>query len=401
MNAKVLFVDDEPNILAAFKRQLFNQYDVDTALGGKEGLAAMAERGPHAVVVADMRMPGMDGIQFLARVRDTAPDTIRLMLTGHSDVQTAIDAINQGSIFRFLTKPCPPDVLTRALDAAIEQHRLITAERELLEKTLRRSVKVLTDVLSIVNPTAFGRASRVRRIVSNLASELHVDMPWEMEVAAMLSQLGCVTVPEETLAKVYNGEVLGPEEARMFEAHPGVGRDLIGNIPRLDNVARIIAYQEKLFNGRGVPKDERCAEGIPLGARILKVGLDFDTLVTSGRTNAEAHAIMETRTGWYDTSVLEALARLINLEGTQEMRFAKVEELAPNMILADDVKTTAGVLVIAKGQEITPSLKLRLLNYKHATGLREPIKISVPTMRRKEAATQSPGGIWDVEVSRR
>jgi response regulator RpfG family c-di-GMP phosphodiesterase len=389
MNARVLFVDDEPNILAAFKRQLFKQFEVDTAVGGHEGLAAIAERGPYAVAVADMRMPGMDGIQFLSRVRDLAPDTVRMMLTGHSDLQTAIDAINQGNIFRFLTKPCPKDMLIKAVSAGVEQHRLVTAEKELLEKTLRRSVTVLTDVLSIVNPTAFGRASRVRRTVSDLALELDVDKPWEMEVAAMLSQLGCVTVPEEVLSKVYGGELLAPHEAEMFEAHPRAGRDLIGGIPRLENAAEIIAYQERLFDGSDGATGAGKGKAIPLGARILKVALDFDTLVSSGRTSTEAYAIMQTRPGWYDKSVLDALAHLVDLEGTQEVRFVKVEELAQDMILADDVKTASGTLLIAKGQEMTPSIKLRLVNNKRTRGLREPIKVSVQTKGRRPTSVTS------------
>jgi response regulator RpfG family c-di-GMP phosphodiesterase len=387
MQAKILFVDDEPNILAAFKRQLFNRFDVDTAVGGEAGLSALTERGPYTVVVADMRMPGMDGIYFLACVRDMAPDTTRMMLTGQTDLQTAIDAINHGNIFRFLTKPCPPETLVAALEAGVEQHRLVTAEKELLEKTLSRSVKVLTDVLSIVNPTAFGRASRVRRMAAALGSELEIEKPWETEMAAMLSQLGCVTVPEEALAKVYSGQILGPEEEHMFEVHPRVGRDLIGGIPRLESVAEMVAYQEKLFDGSGFPADSVHGDMIPLGSRILKVALDFDTLISSGRTGVEAHSIMQTRRGWYDHSVLEALGRLVNLEGTQEVQFAKVEELTPNMILADDVRTANGVLLIGKGQEITPSLKLRLLNYKRSTGLREPIKVSVSTIGPREPQT--------------
>ena len=126
----------------------------------------MNDDGPFAVIVADRSMPGMDGIQLLAKVKACSPNTVRMMLTGNADMQTAIDAVNEGHIFRFLTKPCPPESLTASLQAAIEQYRLITAERELLEKTLRGSVKVLCEVLSVVKPTAFGRASRITRYVT-------------------------------------------------------------------------------------------------------------------------------------------------------------------------------------------------------------------------------------------
>lgn len=388
MKPRVLFVDDDPNILAGFGRQLRTRFDVDTALGGEEGLAAVDSRGPYAVIVADMRMPGMDGIQLLSRVKESAPDSVRIMLTGHSDAQTAIDAINEGNIFRFLTKPCTHYVLVNILNDSVEQYRLIMAEKELLEKTLKSSIRVLTDVLSIVNPSAFGRASRVQCLVRDLAAVLKVDKPWQMEVGAMLSQVGCVTVPEETLAKVYHGELLSSEEIQMFEAHPKMGGDLIGNIPRLEVIAEIIAYQEKHFNGSGMPEDDKMGQRIPLGARVLKIALDFDTLISAGRSSPEAYSIMQTREGWYDPSVLEALTHIVDLKSTQDISFVNVEDLTTNMILADDVKTASGMLLISKGQEATPSIQMRLLNYKRARGIREPIKVVVPNISKEKGPAE-------------
>jgi response regulator RpfG family c-di-GMP phosphodiesterase len=389
MKPKILFVDDDPNILSGFNRQLHTRFDVDTALGGEEGLVALNSRGPYAVIVADMRMPGMDGIQLLTRVKESAPDTVRIMLTGQSDAQTAIEAINQGNIFRFLTKPCAHSLLVSVLNDSVRQYRLIMAEKELLEKTLKSSIGVLTDLLSIVNPSAFGRASRVRCLVRDLGAVLKVDEPWQMEVGAMLSQVGCVTVPEETLAKVYHGEVLSPEEMQMFQAHPGIGRDLIGSIPRLETIAEITAYQEKHFNGAGMPEDDRMGNQIPLGARILKIALDFDTLTSAGRSCAEAYSIMRTREGWYDPSILEALTHIVDLKSTQEIAFVNVEDLSTNMTIADDVKTPSGMLLISKGQEATPSIRMRLLNYKRMRGIREPIKVVIANTGNKEGFDES------------
>ena len=132
MNEKILCVDDEPNILEAYRRTLRKRFELDVACGGEEALQAIAQRGPYAVLVADMRMPGMNGVELLAKVRQIAPLTVRMMLTGNTDLQTAIDAVNQGHIFRFLTKPCSPEDFANALEAGLEQHRLLTAERQLL-----------------------------------------------------------------------------------------------------------------------------------------------------------------------------------------------------------------------------------------------------------------------------
>lgn len=378
MAEKVLCVDDDASILDAYRRLLRKQFHIETALGGPEGLEAIAHHGPYAVVVADMRMPGMDGIEFLAKVRQSTPDSVRMMLTGNADVHTAIKAINEGRIFRFLTKPCPPEVLAKALGAGIEQYRLITAEKELLEQTLMGSIKVLTDLLAVVNPTAFGRASRVRRLVRHLCEALNVEQVWPVEIAAMLSQVGCVTVPEEVLRKVYRGLSLSLEESRMFQAHPRVGANFIASIPRLEPVAAIMAYQEKHFDGSGVPDDEVRGDAIPLGARILKLTLDFDTQVASGITNAVTLSEIRKREGWYDPAVVEALKRVLTAEFKYEYRSIQVEALAPGMVLADDVQTATGDLLVTRGQEVTPALQLRLQNLHTEVGIPQPIHVLVP-----------------------
>src|SRR5208282_5517260 len=162
MNTKILFVDDEPNVLSGYQRKMRKDFPLDIALGGEKGLALMQEQGPYAVIVSDMQMPGMSGLEFLAKVEAISPDTVRMILTGNADQKTVVDAINCGHIFRFLTKPCEPELLGEMLTAGLKQYGLITAERQLLEKTLHGSVKMLTDILSILDPLSFRRAQRLR-----------------------------------------------------------------------------------------------------------------------------------------------------------------------------------------------------------------------------------------------
>lgn len=378
MAEKVLFVDDDANVLASYQRVFRKQFELHTAQGGEEGLAAIAAHGPYAVIVSDMQMPSMNGVKFLAKARRISPDTIRMILTGYSDLQTAVDAVNEGHIFRFLTKPCSPEALGKTLTAGIEQYRLVTAERELLEKTLSGSVKVLTDVLSMVNPTAFGRASRVQRFVRDLARELRVEKAWQLEIAAMLSQLGCVTLPEETLDKIFRGRALTPLETKIFNDHPRVGHDLLVNIPRLEPVAAIIAAQEKRYDGSGVPEDGARGTAIPLGARVLKVALDLDTLISSGLRPALALSRLRERAGWYDPSVLEALGKGINAEVGDEVRSVSVEQLSRGMVFAQEVRSTSGLLLIAQGQEVTASLQIRLRNIAANGGLHGPLRVIIP-----------------------
>src|SRR5918911_2964995 len=165
---RVLCVDDEPNVLEGLRRTLGGHYRVRTAVGGAAGLEAIEREGPFAVVVSDLRMPEMDGVAFLSRVRQRSPDTVRVLLTGQADLDAAIAAVNEGHIFRFLSKPCAQPVLFQALAAAEEQYRLITAERVLLEQTLYGSIKALTDILALAVPSAFGRAVRAKAHLSEL-----------------------------------------------------------------------------------------------------------------------------------------------------------------------------------------------------------------------------------------
>ena len=185
MAEKILLVDDEPNVLDGYRRTLGREFTLETAVGGQEALALM-EKAPYAVVVSDMRMPGMDGVQLLSRVKTQSPDTIRVMLTGHADMETAINAINEGSIFRFLNKPVTKDMMAKTLTSALVQYRLVTAEKQLLEQTLSGALQVLTEVLSLVNPAAFSRAGRARRYIHHVVTSMKLGNPWQYEVAAML-----------------------------------------------------------------------------------------------------------------------------------------------------------------------------------------------------------------------
>jgi len=390
MTERILCVDDDPNVLSAFERHLRRRFDISTARSGNDGLEALATGGPYAVIVSDLRMPLMDGIQFLARARDHAPDTVRILLTGDADITAAIEAVNEGNVFRFLTKPCPPEMLAKALEAGVRQYRLVAAEHELLEQTLRGSVKVLTDVLSVVNPSAFGRASRVRRTMSQLAAFLNVEQPWEFELAGMLSQIGCVTLPEAVLEKTCSNQPLSQVELEMYQEHPRVGHDLIANIPRLKGIARIILYQGKHYNGLGMPPDDRAEQDIPLGARALHAALDYDTLVSAGNKPARALAMMKERVGWYDPRVLEALQGVVGNQVGYALRSVALHELEPKMILAEHLKTLKGVVLMSRGQEVSASMKARLENFERTAGVRQPIRVLVPVTRSEPPQFQVP-----------
>jgi ActR/RegA family two-component response regulator len=169
---KILIIDDDPNLLSGCRRMLRKEFDVTTAEGGREGIECLRSDETYAVVVADMRMPEVDGLAVLHAARRLSPDSVRVMLTGNADQATAVNAVNEGNVFRFLTKPCDQDTLKATLRAAIRQYQLVVAEKQLLEDTLRGSLKVMADLLSACRPKAFSRGGRIQRYVRRIASAL-------------------------------------------------------------------------------------------------------------------------------------------------------------------------------------------------------------------------------------
>lgn len=380
MTRKILCVDDDPNILQGYKRALRKDFDISIVEGGEQGLALIAQEGPFAVIVSDMRMPGMDGVQFLARVKELTPASVRIMLTGNSDQHTAMEAVNQGSIFRFLTKPCPPDRLAQALAAGLEQYGLITAEKQLLEETLNNSLQVLVDILSLTNATAFSRSTRIKRLARDIAAHLGVQNVWQIEIAAMLSQIGCITVPEETLLKISGGKSLTEKELHLYHQHAQVGHDLTARIPRLEIVAQIIACQNRLMTDdpqANNPFDP--ADTLTVGARILKVVLDFDKLLETGSLPHAAIRELCERKGWYDTTILSALKYLIHTKAEEFVTVTlSLSELKPGMVLDESLVTRRGALLLSAGQEITLSLILRLINFAEADLIAREAPVRVP-----------------------
>jgi DNA-binding NtrC family response regulator len=124
----VLCVDDDMPLLECMRLSLRKIASISVANSGRAGLDWIAEHGKPDVVISDMNMPGMDGIAFLSAVRELAPDTTRVLLTGQADLDSAVSAVNQGRIFRFLTKPCRREDLLEAVISSLERHRLSTRD---------------------------------------------------------------------------------------------------------------------------------------------------------------------------------------------------------------------------------------------------------------------------------
>jgi response regulator RpfG family c-di-GMP phosphodiesterase len=378
---KILFVDDEPNVISAIQRQLHQRFQVETAVGPIAGLAALQDGRDFAVVVADMGMPKMSGVEFLAKAREMAPDVVRVMLTGYVSQSTAVEAINQGSIFRFLNKPCSTEKLVQTLEAAVAQHNLITAERDLLESTLGGSLKVLSEILALAEPKVFGQAEALRDAVRQLAASLNITPTWDLEAAALLSQIGSVTIPPELILKSRLGHGLSAGEQEVFNQIPAVGSTLLAQIPRLEGVARIILYQNKNFDGSGFPEDTVAGEAIPLGARLLKLLVDLARIEAGGVARPAALEQLRARSRWYDPRLLDALenspvaAAAPPPDPALSSASVAFAELRVGHVLRSNLETKGNMLLVTAGNKITPMLLHRLRNFSSLYGIQEPIYI--------------------------
>ena len=362
MTQKILFVDDDPKILKGVSRQLEDVFDLAAANGPLEALELLQEEGPFAVVISDMRMPDMNGIELLREIRQRSPQTVRMMLTGFADLKSTIEAVNEGNIFRFLSKPCAADVLKNAIRDGLNQFRLIHAEKELLEGTLLGSIKVLSEMLSLVNPLAFGRTSLVQKISLAIGQELGLENLWDLKIASLLFPLGCITVSESAMECVLLGKPVPECEKAAFDKHADLGKNMLKNIPRLESVAEIVACQDKGFDGSGLPQDKSLSgESIPIGARILKVASDFEIAFKTAVDPHAALVSLRKKSQQYDPEVVNGLASALrNGLGKTESDEIAVSRISPGMVLAKDIRSANGHLIIAKGQSITESNQQRL-----------------------------------------
>jgi CheY-like chemotaxis protein len=390
---KILLVDDEPNVLAGYKRGLREHFPVEVAESGAKALERIEGGEVFAVIVSDMRMPGMDGITLLKNMRKAVPDTVRIMLTGNADQQTAMDAVNQGSIFRFLTKPCSNEDLVAAIAVSVRQHRLITAEKELLEKTLKGSIHVLTEILSLIDPESFRHSEVVRQHIADLAPTLGLENIWELEVAAMLAPIGVLTLPHELRTKMNAGKTLTTEEQSVFDEVPSISSRLLQNIPRLENVAALARFgggRKWEAKSEFAPEDA----DIPNGGHTLRILFDLVEMESAGHLRDHAFAAMARRPERYNLDCLER-ARIALLgdgkgsSATTSSIEVKVKDMLVGDVLLKDVKTLDGRKLLSAGTRLSEPFLERLYNYRRLVGVREPISV-VRVMAGDCASVPSP-----------
>ena len=389
MTATVLLVDDEVALNHTHARLLAPlatpapgadapAVAIQTVGSGMEAEAYLLANPDCAVVVSDLRMPGMDGLALLERVRAIAPDAVRMIVTANADVHSAIEAINRASIFRLLTKPCSGLALRTAVTDALKQHQLVIAERQLLEDTLRGSVQVLVEILTLVDPVGSSRALRIHRYVRHVIRKLSIQNGWTLEVAAMLSHLGSLTLA--TTERPPGSDTGVPPRVEPLPgdaAHASAGYELLKHIPRLDVVASIIARQLDGVDSadQHVPLPDQ--DPIRRGGRVLRVAVEFDAAISRGTKREAALTAMRQRSSDFDQTVVDSLRDVELPELIFESRIEALSDLRVGMILDEDLFNSHGLLIMPRGQEITPPVVLRLKSF-GSQDLRKRARVLAP-----------------------
>lgn len=371
---RLLLVDDEPNLIAGISRRLRTEYEIFSANSAAEALRVLEQQGAMNVIMSDMRMPVMSGAALLAETCKLYPDMVRMLLTGQADVESAIMAVNEGQIFRFLLKPCATDLLRVHLKAACRLHELVTGERVLLEQTLKGAVTALSEVLSWALPEAFGKATRVRQRASKLATRMGIQDVWQIEVAATLSQVGAVTLSPETATKLYRSQPLSAEEQAAVNRLPAIAVELLKHIPRLESVRELITLGSA-NESVSIPRSRE--------AQVLRACVEYDSLQDTGLTTADALASMGRRP--YDPELLTALGAMVADETTcARVVEVALSELREGMVLAEDLYGATGTLLLARGYSVKTTVIERLRAMRPNLGGRQMLRVTLSKSTPKE-----------------
>lgn len=415
----ILCVDDEPSILSALKR-LFRPhgFTVLTAGSGQEALELLAQQ-PVDVVISDMRMPQMDGAQFLEQVFQRWPETKRILLTGYADANATIAAVNLGHIWRYVAKPWNDAELVAAVQQALAHRRLErenaalvaltrrqneelkqlnaaleakvaarTAElqqmlamleksHEELKKGFMTTVKVLSSLFELRGSKLAGHSRRVAETARQLAQALQLDEAAAQDVllAALLHDIGKISLPDHLLDKPFN--TMSAEERAQVMTHPQRGEQVLNAVDQLKKAAVLVRHHHECFDGSGYP-DHLVGLAIPLGARILAVANDFDalqlgTLVSRPLKPAEARTyIFENRGKRYDPQVVAAFMAKVADQIPEEVQELPMRPgtLRPGMVLTRDLMHPDGYLLLAKGQAVDSVVIEQLLKIESLEGHR-------------------------------
>jgi len=400
----ILFVDDEENILRSLRRMFMAEdFEVHTALSGSEGLKILDEHDGIGLVISDQKMPGMTGVEFLAKVRQIRPDCLRVLLTGYSDINAVVDAINQGGAYRYITKPWNDEDLILTVKDAMKVFNLTQENRRLdelvrsqnkrlrnwnaeLEKMVQEQTMELSDQNDELRKLASRQHMNFESMILSFSSlielrdrnmqshsrnvaDLSVRMARKMglsreeveciKTAALLHDIGKIGIPDAMLVK--EPDEMNPDETAEYRMHPVRGQASIDSVVDLRGAGTLIRHHHERFDGKGFP-DQLKGNTIPVGSRIIAAADFVDRTMSHVQEAKPIEATLicveEELNKSLDPSLLKYLR--IPLEETYRSntfeamveKELRIDELQPGWVVSRDVKSGTGLLLLSKGVKL-------------------------------------------------
>lgn len=401
----ILFVDDEDNILSSLTR-LFRRegYGIYTAASGPAGLEVLKQQ-KISLILSDQRMPEMNGARFLELSREIAPDAVRVMLTGHTDINAAMAAINNGGVYRFITKPWNDEEIKITIREALQNYALVEENRRLNDLTARQNEE-LKDLNQNLGKKVEERTAEVRMLYSQL-NESFFDAIWAfvgilevydhhlgshskrvaamtravamemgieekevdiIEAAALLHDIGLIAVPRAIMIKPAN--TLSKDEVAIVQQHPVLGQEMLRQVENFNPVGKLIRHHHEQYNGKGYP-DRLSGHAIPIGARIISICDLFDELQNKRQASKTVPALdilrifLTDTQGFFDPEVLSVLRSQIEQSEVREVQepsevAVPVKSLRSGMKLAMPLLTVEGKLLLAHNSVLNDTIIDRL-----------------------------------------
>lgn len=357
MTDRVLFVDDDRALLNTLERNLGFSFPVSIAESGKKALEMIHDGEGFAVVMVDMRMPEMDGIELIKQARKIAPNTVYLMLTGNQDLASATRAVNDGHVYRFLNKPCEMNELKAAIESARHHYDMLMSEKELLQNTFVGAIGVLTETIDSMQTDVVDSAS-ISATVDTLAKAIDLDESWERQLAAKLSLVGLAMMPETKSQVLRRAPTHSSEHLDVFREMTDVAVRMIERIPRLEGVAEILRLQTEGDGRLKIGDQSR-----QVAATLLRVAFYWDLLRKNGLPPRTAVSEIQFVLPELPNRVTAALQALDQEPVGQTKVDVSPQDLEEGMVLVEDVIAESGALMVSRGRRLTRPIVEKLQQF--------------------------------------